>query len=154
MLLSIIILLVLHSVVIRNRCPSCKTAAQHPYPCFWPSQQFHCSSTCGQCCWASNLQLWTPGSLAAADGPLRWGPPGAGSRPAAGRTVHPCAGRSLSPAALQCDAAAAPGSPPAVGGRERQLSDTLFIQLRLGLFTLICTLFVLVRSQSKNIALP
>lgn len=34
-----------------------------------PSQQFHCSSTCARCCWAASLQLWTPGSPAAADGP-------------------------------------------------------------------------------------
>lgn len=112
-LLSISILLVFYSVVTEKTCPSCKTAAHHPYPLHWPSQQFHCSSTCGRCCWASNRQLWTPGSLAAADGPWSSGPPGAGSRPAAGRTFHPSAGCSPSPAVLQCDAAGAPGSPPA-----------------------------------------
>lgn len=115
MLLSIIKMLVLYSVVTKNRCPSCKTVAQDPYPCEWPSQQFHCSSTCGRCCWASNLRPWTPESPAAADEPWRSGPPGAGSRPAIRRTVHPSAGCSPSPAALQCDAAVAPGSPPADG---------------------------------------
>lgn len=85
-------------------------------PCDNPSRQFHCSSTCGQCCWASSLRPWTPGSPTAAGGSWRSGPPEAGSRHAAGRTARPSADCLPSPAALRCDAAAAPGSPPAGGG--------------------------------------
>lgn len=118
------------SVVTKDRHPrclnvgqhTCETAAERLCPCYDPSQQFHCSSTCVQCCWAASLQLWTPGSPAAADGPWKWGPPAAGSRPAAGKTAHPFAGCLPFPAALQCGAAAAPGSPPAEGGRQVTLT--------------------------------
>lgn len=116
----------------KERYPRClnvgqhtrETAADHLCPYNNPSQQFHCSSTCARCCWATSLQLWTPGSPAAADGPWRWGPPAAGSRPVAGRTARPSAGCSPFPAALRCGGAAAPGSPPAEGGGG-DISDSL-----------------------------
>ena len=90
-----------------------KSCSATPHTSNCPSLRFRCSNTCGQCRWAANPRPWTPGSPAVADGSWRWGPPGAGSRPAAGRKARPSAGCSPSPAALRCDAAAPPGSPPA-----------------------------------------
>lgn len=92
---------------------ACETAAEHLCPCNDPSRRFRCSSTCAPCCSTASLRLGTPASPAAADGPWRWGPPAAGSRPVGGRTARPSAGCLPSPAALRCDAAAAPDNPPA-----------------------------------------
>lgn len=77
------------------------------------SRRFRCSNTCALCCSTASLRPGTPGSPAAADGPWRWGPPAAGSHPVGGRTARPSAGCLPSPAALRCDAAAAPDNPPA-----------------------------------------